>query len=350
MALKIGIEVKGNLPVTFPQFKRMIRKTVIEDGMEVPLNESLEDLKIELKDLINNEIKNTSKDATSNTVTEHNINLPIGDSEILKHLTNIDTTTVNTNKDYTNLSEGGFIVIRDKRAIIRMPITDSQTPEEVFSKASALFSKSIFCEKLGPSVKYYLPKEDFDITKWVKVYCSTDTGMTDKSKKRMESFKEKGYIEFRLKQAGVDEMTKNAIDMNPLMEEIKAGNYEKAEQMTNNIRTLDKSLNIEQKVIDLADKRAVVPEIDTLNKLNELITNLRIKKKITQKGSEYSLESNYSDDPSKVFENAIEEIKRNIEIWKATNYNIWTRKLSEVVIRVLQHLASGESSYERSNI
>jgi hypothetical protein len=337
---------------TFEKFKREFEVEIIQYGLDEPLKESLDKLKTSLKFLINEKTlskpdQQVSQDVPVTSATELNqtkTTMPKSDAEIIKHLTQgkVDPTKHNKNKEYTTPHETNLVFGNknkhgeiNTRVALRQEITSDESVESQFSKAKAFFNKTMFAlpDRSG-KVQYYA-NPGIDLSADVKIKCSTQTGDGNADPKRglspAERFKrdsknkedENGrhFSEWTLKQAAVTRIQASFINITPVVDAVKDGDFDRAVTIAKIQDKSGKLPEVVKQTAQLPDGPAVAESTRNYTNLLKLVNNLTQIKKSSYTQVVYSLVSDYTASrEDKIY---IDEVKLAIRNWVTENEEQW---------------------------
>lgn len=383
---------------TFKEFKKEIRKQIIEEGLDTSLTLSVKELKTELQYLINKKIR--MNDAAGNPTSrlpgsENNglnqtpINIPKSDDELLKYLTKgrTDPSKYNKSKDFTGLNETGIVFGHNSkgqnasnRVTLRMEIEPDETVESQYQKATKFFSEALFAlPGPGADMNYFI-NPGIDLSQFVKIKCSVLTGDGDKPTRkglnptqRFNKTKERGYADWTIKQEAIDAVRKNYINISEIMNLIKTGDLERASQVLTLVDKNQKLTDFRTQLDKLIGRSsptsnffkdeqgrwrirggsseggrfATIDEIianipvSTQAYMNavKLVNGLKIVKKITQEIVTYSLFSDFDDfgETEVDFYSYIQKAMRN---WGVEHENYWFNALVKKVEKLIKQYES----------
>lgn len=218
----------------------------INNELRVQIYGSLPNLKNRLKLYINTKVRNVPETVTDSAKNE-NINVPKIDEDIIQHLTGLDIKEINaTKKSSSTISSGAVVVQRDKwggpLARVTLDVGPGETMESMFAKAKDFFNKAMFAVPQRDGSVKYLVNNGVDLSQFVKIVCSTDTGVTDNSRARLERFKNVGGTsQWTIKQKAfkevIDHKNSGFLDITPLMGEIKNGNTKAATKLLEKVKS-----------------------------------------------------------------------------------------------------------------
>jgi hypothetical protein len=320
----------------FLKFKKDIRKEVIEKGLDSRLSESVKELKSSLLTTIVSDIKykKTYESQSDLEAPVIDVNIPRSQKEILNHLFDVDLDKLNRNKDFTTFGESKAVLIKDNRVILKIQESPFSTLNESYEKAVNFFKQAVFIDFSGNKVRYLVPKENFDIKKWVKIYCSPQTGIEGRAQRRFTDFQKTGKSEWRLKQDGVKEFLRQSIDISEIADSVILGDYEKAEKLLRERPSLKNKTEVYKKIENLKTNKNVNVHTQAFSGIVKLINGIKIQKIKTDKKVEYKFISTYSD-ISQNIDTLLSEIDRNLVIWFGAKTDEWfytlVRKAEKVI-------------------
>ncbi len=360
-------EFKLEKEITEKEFLRLrdeFKKQIIVNGLDDILAKSIAQLQTQLKFVVNEQIRSGTNvvgpvqpsDAT-NGLDQPTINVPRSEEEILKFLTNgkTDLSKYNKAKDFSTLSETGVVfgnksknMDRANRVSLRMDIDDGETVEGQFAKAKRFFQDAVFALPDAAGQTKYYANPGLDITGFVKIKCSTLTGDGDAqpfegmspAQRFQRDRHRKGYADWTLKQDGVDFIRKNFVDLSPIIEAIKDGNFATAGRLLAKADKGNKLSSLRTQVYNLENPTTQPVSMQAYNNSISLINNIQLTKKTDSLSTVYSLVSSYNDFPAgeaTFFEN----LMRNIRSWVVANEEAWFQELVKKVDELIKKFESG---------
>lgn len=336
----------------FGKFKLEIREKVIEKGLDLSLDASLQKLQRDLNYLVNTRVtSSTSPDTKKDSLDNTKVILPKSDQEILKHLTGIDLEKVNKSNDYSTPTKSGVMLVDNYRVRLRLPISPFSEFDEVFAQAKKFFNDALFVIRDGNQVKY-LKNPGIDISDFVKVVCSTDSGDTDKARKKFEHYRDSNkmsrqansdigrFAEWSLRQEGMKRiMDKNSgfVDLTSIVNKIKEGDINEAIEIAKNIQDKNTGTKIVEQIQSLNNSATVNPTTQAYLNVVQLIKNLKIVKSVYPEVVTYGLSSNVGGNLEDIEDqNLYQELQKNITLWLIENENIWFSELVKVAEKTIQ--------------
>lgn len=300
--MKISFDVDFSCIQDFERFTNEFDDKIILNGLDATINNSLDDLKDRLKSAINQNIRSidtlTEQDKleTKDAFPEKpKADISKSDEEILKFLTGVDPTKYNKAKNYSELSDSKMIVgqLAKSRGVsdvlrLRMSINDSESLETQYEKAKEFFKDAVIALPMSDgTMSYFMPVGDVDLTKHLKIVCSTQTGVNPANKpkkgltpqERFDLDTKRGYAEWTLKQEAVELIKQGKlgyVKLDDIIREVKQGEYGNARAVAKNlpaqaskaVETLvEKTEQIEQKIDLNPSTEAYLNVIDLVKSL-----------------------------------------------------------------------------------
>jgi len=378
------------------EFKKELRKQVIENGLDSSITLSTKELKTELQYIINKKIRmnetpgaqpgivNTAVNGLGQSV----VNIPKSEDELLKFLTNgsTDPSKYNKTRDYTSLSEAGIVFGHNSRGTaaanrvtLRMDIEPGDTVQDQYQKAAKFFSSAMIGLPSSSGEMTYFVNPGIDLSAFVKIKCSTVTGdenvRTRKGLNPPERFdraSKKGYAEWTIKQEAIDVVRKDFINITDILTLIKNGDLERASQLLTLQDKNQKLVPMKEQLDKLITKPdsnffqdnqgrwrikagtyeggrfATLEEILTYIPLStqaymnavKLINNLKIVKKITDEEVVYTIMSTFSDFQAKEEVDFYTYIEKAIRAWVVGHENYWFNALVKKVEALIKKYES----------
>ena len=360
MIIKISIDSKKALKL-FEKISESIKPEVIDKGLDAVLAKDLIELREKMLVVVNREIKSKIT-AQSQTATETEIKLPKSDEELIKHITGVDLTKVSKTKDYNSLADGKLAIIANRTlgfgkgkidplnggptsplssgVNLRLPMNPGDTFESQHNQALNYYNNAmfVFVDNNGKANYYINPGRD--MSKHVKVVCSREAGDTDKSRARWDKHLEKrGYADWTLLAAGVEEIKKDFINISDVIEKLKEANYSEAKAILSRIsQRSNTSINLSKKIDNLKENKDLSPGVEAYNNIVKLIRNLKLEKTIKKDSTFYTLVSSY-DETITDYQNFQEKLKQDIMLWKITNEQKWVMTLLQSIIGLVRKLS-----------
>jgi len=340
--MKISLEADLRIIEDFDSFQKAIRKEVIENGVDAALNQSLEELKNTLKDIVNKGTVPEKKGIiTKEETEEHTIKIPKSDEEILKFLTGVDVDKVNKNKDFTSAVESNvaFVMNKKNKQLVRyrMNMDANETFDDHYNKAKNFYNQALFVFADGAGNTKYYANPGIDLSQYVKVVCSRETGDTKKSRDKFELHRDRrGYADWALKAEVLRTIQSSFIDVSSIIDEIKDGDFEEAKRISSTThKNLKRVSEFEEKIDSLRTRDKLTPGITGYTNTVTLIRNLKILKKVQEDKVTYELISDYSGEGNEV--GFFDEIERNVALWVMTNEDKWFQAIVMAAAKVIKN-------------
>lgn len=366
MAKYAELEIITDLPSKkeMDEFIREFQNDIIKKGFDDVIEETLEELKTDLLFIVNEKIRvapasgvNQGQAAGLNDLGQPTVNPPKSDEEILKYLTNgkTDIAKYNKSKDYSTLSESGIVFgnfsrgqKQANRVALRMEIDDGETVQGQYSKAKQFFSESIFALPDSSGKIRYYANPGLDISQFVKIKCSTQTGDGDAqpatgmspAQRFQRDRHRKGYADWTLKQDGMDFIRNKFVDLTEPMNFIKEGDYSRARTLLNRLDKKNNLPGIRAQAVNLDVKDTQAPSMQSYTNSVDLIRNMQVTKKSDDISTTYELVSNY--DMTNATGDFTEDLTRNIRSWVVRNEGVWFNKLVNKVIKLIKKFESNK--------
>lgn len=332
-----------------------VKDKIVPSGLDKTLEKSKRNLAKKLLTMVGDIREN--RRVTVRDVQEGIIDIPKSEEEIIKQLTGVDVQHFNKTKDYTHITESNIVFAHQnqgkgsaKRVRLRLPMNPGDTYKSQLNQAKAFFNKTIFAipDEAG-NMKYYV-NPGIDMSKYVKVVCSTKKGddSTSESEDRFSRTTENNdYAEWSIFQNTIDEVIKkDFIDITPSIEDIKKGDSGEAFVKLNREKNTERILEIKEKINKIKNNQELNPGMEAYNNLVGLIRSLKITKKLTKTGVVYSLEANFNE-PTQVPAGAegpislerqfFDRLKTTIAIWKLNNTENWINALVREIVRAIKN-------------
>jgi len=349
-------------------FTKDFKDNIVENGLDNILDASIEQLKTDLKFVVNEQIRIIPEEQKiQNKVGEENelgqpyINPPKSDNDVLKFLTDgkVDLSKYNKSKDYTTINETGIVFGHHStgqknanRIELRLEIQPDETVEQQYRKAKVFFENAIFAlpDNAG-RISYYM-NPGIDLTPHLKIKCSVFTGTHDTdgetgmspSRRFQRDTHRRGFAQWTFKQDAVQDIRSKYINLTDVVNLVKDGDYDRAKKLLQKQAQSKKVINPE-KLQDMTDQVQKLREnstksptsMDDHKNIIELINNLQVVKRINDGTTYYSLVSDYEDNNNADFSRILE---MSIRKWVTENENDWFKELVARTERLIQHYTS----------
>lgn len=350
------------------KFKEDFKTNIVENGLDKVLEKSLEQLKIDLKFVVNEQVRTIPEEQKiqdqplrENELGQPYINPPKSEAEILKFLTDgkVDLAKYNKSKDYSTLSETGIVFGHHSRGQksanrieLRLDIKPDETVEQQYQKAKQFFENAIFGLPDNAGRMSYFMNPGIDITPHLKIKCSVFTGTSDTdgfegmspARRFQRDTHRRGFAQWTFKQDAVQEIRNKYINLTDVVNLIKEGDYDRAKKVLTKNSQSKKVPNPEKlqemigQVQKLRDNTSKTPSsMEDYKNLIELINNLYIRKEIKDGTTYYRLETNHEDitDTS-----IISTVNNAVRKWITENENDWFNDLVRTTERLIKYYTS----------
>lgn len=346
MAMKITLEANLKVRDDINKLIRSVRTGVIQRGLDNVLNKTIDGLKNKLFSVVNEEIRYKQPGKKGESQDDSPVDVPKSAKDLVKYIFNIDLDKVKSSADFTKLINDNAFVISGGRVRLQIPETPDGNMEQSYAQAVNKFRNSLFIDTSGPIPRYYIVN-NFDPKPFVKIVCSRDKGVTDKSKKKYDQYKnsnsmprqglsEQGrFSEWSLSKEGVDAIKRASIDITPVIEKIQSGEYEDAVNLMNHSIGGKDFVQAKQQIQNIRDQKDLSPTLAAYTNIITLIKNLKIQKRILKDRTEYSLVSDSPNDETSQ-KNFKSELNRNITLWVMVNEEIWFNELVRIATQVIE--------------
>lgn len=353
----IQMTLKAKLPSQkdLEYLKQAVRKEVIETGLDKALEVSVKELQATLLNIVNEGIREKVEVPDPQSLEELALNIPKSDFEIIKHITNVDVSKFVKTKDYSTLSDNNVVMLFDRTKDrykvnefsthpmssglnLRIPMGAMDTFSTQYNKATNYFNNSLYIIEERGQLNYYM-NPGINLTQQVKVVCSNQTGMAQRSVDKFEQHRtNRGYADWSLKANTVNIIKNNFINLSDVVGRIKEADFEGAQLV------LDEYAHLSKKAYDLRDK------IDELNKnkgleqgteayfnVVNLVKNLKILKTVEAEKVLYHLISNRTLEEG--YANFLDKLNFELSFWKIHNQKKWLAVLRKKAKEILDRIA-----------
>ena len=337
------------------KFKKEIKNSVINNGLDKVLQQDLEKYKKELLWSINSQnpsVKEADKQILMEEGLEKTVILPKADEDILKTLTGVDLTKIRTTKDYTTAVESKVALVNDGRVRLRLPLSPYETFEENYQRAKDYFNSAIYVGSQGAGNTRYLYNTGFDLSYDVKVVCSTDTGDTPDARKVFESYQTSNrrprqerseigrFAEWTLKQSGVARIFQDNngfVDLTEVVNKIKQGNIEEATLILQNKNLGTKGQEIFNKLEDIKSQSNLNPEMEAYTKIIKLVSSMTLEKLIKDNKTQYSIQVDETEgETSEKYNSLYNYILKDVGMWVGYSSPDWIKHLEDLITKIIK--------------
>ena len=238
MVLKAELKITLDCQKEFDEFKKEFREQVIESGLDLPLQQSVIELKEELKITVNSQVsdnQNSANPVDPNLPANNELPLSKSADDLLTYLAEIDPTKHKPRETYNTVDGSGVLTAQYSKNVqgpnridVRIPISPEDTIEDHHSRALKAFRESAFAIPNSKGEFDYFMNAGEDLDDVTKIDCSTITGTTDiepnkgmSPARRFELDKNnKGFATWTIKQDFVERIRRgktNFVNVTPLV-------------------------------------------------------------------------------------------------------------------------------------
>lgn len=336
----------------------------LNTAVDGSLNTAVQRLKSRLFSVINSEVTTTGGITTESEDKTRQVESTVpevkkSDKEIIKALTGFDLEKFDKTKDYTsmveskvvmhfsNSSRGGSIDNYSKnpedQSIVhpmssglnfRIPMDVFDTFDSQYQKAKSFYNDSIFAFEKNGKINYYL-NPGIDLSNYVKVVCSTDTGDTEKSREKFSTtWQEKGFADWSLKREAIDVIKNEFIKLDDVVSDLKEGNFEDAREKVNfKVTRQNKAQEINDKVNKFEDGSQLDQDTQSYRNIVTLIKNLSISKRTSGDTITYTLVTTYGSGEG--FLQFLYKARIEIGMWITENQEKWFNSILRAIEKSL---------------
>lgn len=358
--MNVKMQVKGldKVQSLFKNLKEKVKPEVIDKALDQTLQKDLEQLKAKLFAMINKDIK-SQVTVQSQTLDEAIVNIQKSDEEIIKHITGVDLSKVSKTKDYNTLADGNLAVISNKNTgrnkidplsgnptsrmssgvNLRLPIGEGDTFENQYQMAINYYNNAnfVFVDNNGKGNYYINP--GIDMSRFVKVVCSRETGNGQVSNDKWDKHRDKrGFADWTLLSDGVNEVKNSFTNITDVIEKIKEGDYEEAKAILSKVSGGSLKTNqLIEKIDNLKERQNLTPSVEAYNNIVRLLKNMRIEKTVKADKTYYTLVSSY-DENAPDFNNFQDKLIEEVKLWKISNEQRWVKTLVNSIVGLITRL------------
>jgi hypothetical protein len=351
------METDSQILYDIEKLKKEVRKDIVDFGLDERLSSDVAQLKRKLLGLINNaraeNIKLGSSDKPVLTTTK-------SEEELIKHFTGLDVNTIRKNKNFQELVNNKIAFVRKDSNMLgndpaphkmtpgiqyRLSMSEYDTFESQYSKALDYFNNSLYVIEVGGKRMLFANPGGHDLSQFVKVVCTKDSGDTANARERFESYRTGnnrsrnlgGYADWTLRKEGIEYIKKNFIDLTDVIEKIQNGqedeavNSAKAKGGRSNTIT-----DFQDKVQDLKDRKELSPSVEVYMNVVKLVKNMRVLKTVFTEGVRYSLVTNEDSSTNQQDEQFLDKIRNQIYMWEIAHQEKWVSTLLRKIDRLLK--------------
>lgn len=343
--------------------KKEIRKDIVDNGLDERLKLDIAQLKRKLLSYINS-AKQTIE--TPKTKDEPVLTTTKSEEELIKHFTGLDVNTIKKNKNFQELVDNKVAFVRkDKNMLGNDPAPHKMTPgiqyrldmnefdtfESQHSKAIDYFNNSLYVIELNGKRLFFANPGGHDLSQFVKVLCSKDTGDTKAARDRFESYRtgnerfrnanRAGFADWTLRKEGIDYIKKNFVNLTDVVEKIQNGQEEEAVTSANSKSGRSTTIKeFQEKVENVKDKKNLKPSTEAYLNIVKLVKNIALHKATITDGVRYSLVTTEGSSTEEKDSEFLDKVRNEIYLWEVANQEKWVSTLINKIEKLLiKHLA-----------
>jgi len=365
MAIKLSLDLNLKVVEDFPKFYKRFRQEVIEDSLDAPISTSLEQLKSELKSLVNNKVN--SPQVSQNSVNPQAPNQPVSTSplmsksqeDILQYLTGADLRKHNPQNNH-NVIDGSNIITGlhsknnagSNRMDLQIAINPFESIEEHYNRALSVFQSSVFAFPNGNGDLDFFINNGEDLTSSTKIDCSTHTGFGDvepakgmSPARRFELDKtKKGFATWTLKQHFVEKIRNEQtkfINLNPVIQNIQNNDPEEAIRYLNRFKASNELTRVIEKVTDISEGKELPQDLNAYLSILGLIDTMKIQKRVTKQTITYTLVSIDKTNKGTETKKFMDQIRTSLVLWSASNAAKWFKDMVAATVKLIREFEGG---------
>jgi hypothetical protein len=355
------MEADNTILTDIEKLKKDVRKNIVDYGLDERLSSDIIQLKRKLLGFVNTAKQQVEvpvkKDEPQLTTTK-------SEEELIKHFTGLDAQTIRKNKNFSDLVDNKVAFVRkDKNMLGNDPAPHKMTPgiqyqldmsqfdtfETQHSKALDYFNNALYVIEEGGVRRFFVNPGGHDLSRFVKVVCTKDTGDTAAARERFESYRNGndrsrnvgGMASWTLRKEGIDYVKKNFVDMTDVIEKIQNGQEDEAISSANAKSGRSTTIrDFQEKVQDIKEKKNLAPSVEAYVNIVKLIKSMRILKTMYSEGVRYSLVTNDSSSTNDKDEEFLDKIRNEIYMWEVAHQEKWVSTLLRKINKLLQDYAA----------
>jgi hypothetical protein len=341
MPYDVDIEVKvDGFIKDLDDFRKHLRRNA-QFSLDRELNLDVEEIKMQLITTLNREIR-VSSQVQSTTGQSVNIpeplNIPKAKNDVIKEVFGQDIKNSEVFKKGATLDDTSSVfVVRNNRVKAWQSVMDSSTYAEQESKFLERLREGIVIDaKTGKAYKV-----NPDTVRGLKLECSRDTGQTIDSEKKFEAYKNSPYVDRRkydgpynrtavwtIRQEDVEQMMKDAIPLDDIVELIQEGEYETARNVLQQHNKNGAMETYIERLQEIEVDGPTTTDFSAYKAIREIINNLKIRKEVrdatgVQGTVKYVLFTRYDRTDSEQEQDFYKELKIQVWLWMAQNEHKW---------------------------
>lgn len=359
--VKLKMEGKTDgLLFDIKKFKKEIRQQIVLSGLDERLSSDVMQLRKELLNMVN-QAQAENKPPTPKT-DEPSLTITQSEAELVKHFTGLDVETIKKNKDFTKLVESKVAFVRRDSNMLgndpqpsrmtpgisyRLDMSQYDTFESQQSKALDYFNNAIYVIEEGNRRMFFVNPGGLDLTQFIKVVCTRETGDTPAARARFEKYRNgnnrhrnvdsAGFADWTLRKEGIEFIKKNFVDLTDVVEKIQNGEEDEAIASANMKTGRSVALkDFQEKVQDIKGRKDLAPSTQTYLNVIRLIKNLKLQKRISDEQVQFSLVTSDPASNDQQEEEFLEKIQSTISMWEISNQEKWVQTLIRKINKLIQ--------------
>ena len=360
--IKFKFDADLSLINDIEKLKKEVRKEIVDNGLDERLASDIMTLKKELLKTIN---EARQQNTNSETIDEPILSITQSESELIKHFTGLDPETIRKSKDFTKLVEHKVAFVRRDGNMLgndpspskmtpgisyRMDMSQYDTFESQHNKAIDYFNNSLYVIEQGGRRRFFINPGGHDLTRFIKVVCTKDTGDTANARERFEKYRtgnnrfrnndSAGYADWTLRKEAINYIQNNFVDLTDIIEKIQNGEEDEAaisaQRKTGRSTALSE---FQAKVQNIKDRKDINPNTEVYLNLVRMIKNLKILKRMAVDGVQYSLVTNDPSSTSEKEQEFLDNARNTIYMWEVSHQEKWVSALIRKVNKLVQRYA-----------
>lgn len=359
--LKIQMETDDSILKDIERFKKDVKKNIVDNGLDERISSDVMQLKRKLLGLINN---TKAQNVKPSTINEPVLSTTKSEEELIKHFTGLDPNTIRKNKNFQELVNNKVAFIRkDKNMLGNDPTPHKMTPgiqyrldmsqydtfESQYSKALDYFNNSLYVIEVNGRRMFFVNPGGHDLSQFVKVVCTKETGDTASARSRFESYRTGndrsrnvgGYADWTLRKEAIEYIKKNFVDLTDVIEKIQNGQEQEAVSSVNAKSGSSNAIkDFQEKVENLKERKELNPSVEIYVNIIKLVKNMKVLKTMFSEGVRYSLVTNENSSTNEQDEQFLDKIRNEIYMWEIAHQEKWVSTLLRKINKLLQNYAA----------
>lgn len=327
-------------------------KTEMTKALDPVLNNAVDELKANLMTIIDQTI-NVASTLPEGTKVPAGLNVSKTKSDLVKFIFGEDLTKA----DYFQRSLGNKTVSDSSRVFVydngRIKNWQTVSDSSTYAGQENTFKERLIGGIIIDAATGSMYKPHPDDIKGIKLECSKDTGETLNSDKKFNAYKQGGDISRRkydapytrtavwtVIQADAKRMVSGGFPLDPLLAKIQEGDFATATELltlNNKGGAFNDAL---EKLQDLKKGTGLSGDLQTRQRVVQLINNLKIRKSISEYTTKYVLFSNYDSAVEESENRFFELMRQEIFLWKINNEDALFKALLKAADKVIRKYTS----------